>query len=345
MIVAAVRRAITRGLLTVPPSLWAKIIPRREFVFTYHLLSDTDLPHVKALYPCKKPWMFGDDLECLQQKFDLVSYEEFARRHARPTVNSRPLAMITFDDGMEQCFSVARPLLLQRQAPAVFFVVADFIDNRTLFYRHKISLCVVRLQRATPDEQKQWLAAISALTCRAFAEPDALVRYLLSQRKDTAMLDELCSLLGIDAHAYLREAKPYLSAEQIKLMAQEGLTIGAHSLSHPDFRRLDAQAIEREIAESCARVCEVTESSSAPFAFPHGIQGLDRQILRGIASRNPKIGLMFGTQGLLLEAPFVHRISADSPQGASLKQSNLPKRLHEAYARYPTSLLSRLLPQ
>ncbi len=69
----------------------------------------------------------------------------------------------------------------------------------------------------------------------------------------------------------LRSApRDLMSWDHVRGLAAEGFTFGGHSLSHPDLTTLDAEALEREVAESAARIEEEVGAAPDLFAPPYG---------------------------------------------------------------------------
>lgn len=61
-----------------------------------------------------------------------------------------------------------------------------------------------------------------------------------------------------------------LSWDGVRDLAGTGMAVGAHSISHPLLTELDAEAVERQAAESRARLEEAIGSPIAHFAYPSG---------------------------------------------------------------------------
>ncbi len=65
--------------------------------------------------------------------------------------------------------------------------------------------------------------------------------------------------------------KGYLTAEQISEMQASGLVrFGSHTSSHPDLSALDTEALNRELAESKARLEALTGAPVKALAYPGG---------------------------------------------------------------------------
>lgn len=343
MLKTAARR-ICRRAASLLPTRWLEALVRRELlVFFYHTVDDGHLPHVRELYPYKSCREFEADIEFLKREYDVPGWPDLLRDG--PRRGRRRAALVTFDDGMSQCFENVRPILQRHGVPAIFFVTREFVDNREMFYRHKLSLCVERLQGSAEPLRSDAVRRLGAAAGRSFESVDSCRAYLLGLRfSDGAAIDRACEIVGVDVARELAVRRPYLTTEQVRQLHAEGFTIGGHSLRHQHFRELGPMEIEREIVESCRFVADVVGAGEVPFAFPFSSAGVDRALLRSIASRNPWITGMFDTDGLAMnESPLINRIAADTPASGGRAASGLPRHLKDHYADQLPSEVARSL--
>jgi len=340
------RGLVTRALDTIPAVAWRAMMPRTEIALCYHMVSHEALPHVRPLYPYKNPAQFASDLEFL----------------------AGGDALVTFDDGFVECRTVVAPLLGRYGQRATFFINTDLIDNKLLMYRHKLALCIDRLESASIATGTGAGSGSSAMTTSPIdeaailrkrvadllgvpqpAELIALRRAILSVRADRATrADALCAVLGIDVPAYLATRRPYMTWAQVKELLEEGHTLGAHGLDHREFQSLEPAEIERQIVESCDAVRAITKQEKIPFAVPFSLDGLDRAHLLDIVRRNPQVGRIYGTSGLMPEPNgFLNRIVADNPPLSHTRRplttTRLPFKIRGALRARAGALARRLL--
>jgi len=64
---------------------------------------------------------------------------------------------------------------------------------------------------------------------------------------------------------------PMLSQEEIKEMAEYGISFGAHTCSHPDMRKLNKKELEQEVKESKIVIEEIIGKSVTTFCYPFGL--------------------------------------------------------------------------
>jgi peptidoglycan/xylan/chitin deacetylase (PgdA/CDA1 family) len=317
------------------------MVHRDVIVFLYHVVSDDQLPHIRHIYPYKTPAAFEQDLLYLKKHFQLVGYDGLVEYRTRAHPIRLPLGLLTFDDGFQECYSVIRPLLLQHNIPAVFFITTDLLDNRTMLFRNKVSLCIEKMTKAVGGWQAGAFERLSKIVGKEISSRQDFIAWVKSlQPADQERLQATCHALEVDVVGYLKEHQPYLTSDQVCDLASDGFTIGAHSLSHTRLNRLSPGDVEREIVESCRIVAHLSHEAVVPFSFPFSAHRVERDFLADVLARNPIVGLLFDTKGLIRDREFIlSRIWADPPgEGA---QSNLPDLLYWAYQKVLLSQMNR----
>lgn len=317
-----------------PLSVYQRLVPRDVLALCYHIVADDPPAHVRHLYDFKTRAAFEADLDYLERRYQPLSYEQV--EHLRSGRGSAPAdaLLVTFDDGYRECFTIARSALLERRIPCVFFVSTDFLDNRAMLPRNQVSLCIDRILQLDDVE----LGVLEQEIRDRFEFPVGTRVEIVawaSGLNDTELttIATLCNLLKVDVATYLAERQPYLTIDQVRQLAADGFTIGAHGSRHARLDELsDSAAIEREIVASCQFVSDLVGGGRIPFAFPYHGDGIDRILLAEIRRKHPVVGLFFDSRKLRRDDPFVvQRAMADSPHGARSGGTNLPGKLRELY--------------
>ncbi len=330
----------------VPLSLLARATPHDVTAVFYHTISDASLPHVAPLYGIKTPEDFELDLVFLQRNFTVVSHDDLVAHRT----GTRPLppraAAISFDDGFAECFTLARPLLRKHGLPATFFVCNGFIDNQALMYRNRVALCVSRLDATPPGKRNVQLEMLRQRCTFAGDSLRGARAWLLGLKfSESRQIDLACECLGISVADFLRDARPYMTRDQIGQLHAEGFTIGAHTDNHPQLHQLgDWNDVREQIRTSCDLVRTMTGRRRVPFAFPFNGLSLSRQKLKGLMAELDSIDLMYDTNNLMRDSEFiVNRIWCDTPHGADRSRSNLSTLIGRAHVLEPARALKRRL--
>jgi peptidoglycan/xylan/chitin deacetylase (PgdA/CDA1 family) len=284
----------------------------------YHIVDDCIVPHAWSLYHYKNLSQFELDLLFLQKHFNIIGLSDLGA----PSTYGKPHAYLTFDDGMSQCFDNIRPILLKRGIPAAFFISSGFIDNKAMFFRHKISLCIAGIESSAAEAPELHLFAKRYRKCSS--DKRDIIRWLRSlQFNDNHTIDDACKICSIDWQDYLRTRQPYMSAANLRRMSAEGFEIGAHSVNHPHMGTVDVDTFLQETNESLAFVNQITGKDRSPFAFPFTSDGVSAQSIEYVLRHAKGLGPVFDTQGAPQDGFGFHsRTPADSPDG-SASVSNL----------------------
>ena len=328
------RRLGVRAIAGLPRRTLEKLVPRETIALFYHSIAEKPLPHVRHLNPHKSPSEFEADVIYLKQNYRLPKFSEFVDEMAGARRPKQPCAILTFDDGMSQCFDLVRPILLKHGVPCSFFITKSFIDNRELFYRHKVSLCIDAMSTKSAEEQASCSRTVARRLGLELSSPGDLKKWIKGLKlAEESMLDAAAQELGVDFEDFLKTVKPYMTSDQVKQLHADGFTIGSHSLRHARFSELSNAQIESDIVESCSFVGSLLGLKKVPFAFPFSAEGVDRQFLRSVAQRHPWVTPMFGTDGLNIDDLYlVNRLPADTPAGVPQGRSGLKEYVARAYA-------------
>ncbi len=240
-----IKKSLDRVAGKVPVSVWQRLFPRDAYVPFYHIVSDDRLPHAR-LYPYKNARQFENDLACARERFAFIDYSELIACRLRQERVKRNRFLFTFDDGFAECFDVVRPLLRKYEAPCVFFVTRDFIDDRTSFFENKLSLCVTAALELSGEDTRSAIAALhldgqdghasakgqrrmaarlrrARIESSADAELARLCAWLLGLgHADVEQIDHACDILHVDMNEYKRQQEIVRCHDFIELLFDTG---------------------------------------------------------------------------------------------------------------------------
>jgi hypothetical protein len=87
-----------------------------------------------------------------------------------------------------------------------------------------------------------------------------------------------------------------MTSEQIETMLRHNMTIGGHSIDHPDFTVLSLEEQVRQALSSVDDLVERFVLDYRAFAFPYNDRALDATLFESIRDG---IDVTFGTSGLV----------------------------------------------
>ncbi len=205
--------------------------------------------------------------------YELVSLDEAVARLRSPK-QGRFFVALTFDDGYRDNVEHAWPVLAKHGAPWTLFVTPGFADRTARLWWLELEEAIralPRLDLALPEGRFTARTETDAEKNRAFAKlywhlrkgPEAILLSAIS---------DLAGQAGIDAAALAeRECLPWETLRA--LSGAPGVTIGAHTLTHPMLAKHDAETAHREIVASKARLEAEFGLPIRHFAYPVGDPG------------------------------------------------------------------------
>lgn len=244
---------------------------RQNFIIPfYHIVSDGDCPHVRHLYRFKNVNEFEADLDYLGKHYQPIAATDLPDVLAGK-YKGKKIMLLTFDDGLREMYDVVAPILLRKGIPAIFFLNNDFIDNKALMFRYKVSLIL----HAYP---KQYMDIYDA-------------------DSDEAVNVDTENALQEDFEDFLKTYKPYMTTEQIRSLIGQGFDIGAHSCSHPYYSGL---FLADQLKETLASVDGLQRDFGLKrrlFAFPFTDHGVSKAFFDKIFD-DGKVDFTFGGAGI-----------------------------------------------
>ena len=221
-------------------------------------------------------------LRLLKAHYSIISPDEFLAWRERGAELPPLAVLLTCDDGLSNCLSDMLPILVEEQVKCLFFVTGasaqDFPGR--LWYEDLLLL----LLRGEPGEFEIAAGGISiggrlgSLEQRRATWWDAVQH--LSQfgvEGRNAFLEEARIQLAPPSssqtepadHAW-KQRFNLLTASELRSLVSSGMTIGAHTLSHPMLSKASDEIVSAEISGSRAVLESVLQQPIWAFAYPFG---------------------------------------------------------------------------
>jgi len=214
---------------------------------------------------------FGAQIEWIRTLFNVLPLEDAVARLKAGALPARA-ACITFDDGYADNAEVALPILRRYGTPATFFVATAFIDGGRMWNDTLIES--VRL--AQGDDLDLTSLGLSCYPLSTNAARRAAIDALIASTKYLAPVERDERVEAIRSLTTLPKASGLmLRSAQIRELLNAGMSIGAHTHTHPILARLSANDARREIVSGRERLEAVAGTSIALFAYPNGKPGVD----------------------------------------------------------------------
>jgi peptidoglycan/xylan/chitin deacetylase (PgdA/CDA1 family) len=224
-----------------------------------------------GFYPQTSTRDFEKQIAHLARNYKVISLDEIVER-VKNRGSLRRCVAITFDDGFRDNYENAYPILKKYNVPATIFLTTGYIEDGTapwfiklryIFMRTKKTHFQLRVNDASISlpmrtRQEKFAASDRAMACLKDC-PD---------KERLPMLDRLCEELGVADFEELNDLM--LTWDQIKEMSENGISFGAHTVSHPVLSRISLEMANKEIKASMETIQISINRPVTTFAYPFG---------------------------------------------------------------------------
>lgn len=198
--------------------------------------------------------------------FRVMPLEEAVQRLAAGTLPART-ACITFDDGYRDNYEIALPILRRHRLTATFFIADGFLGQGRMF-NDTVVEWVRRLRTGVADLSWTGLGTrhVDDLRSRIrlIGELVSVVKYASSEKRDF-----ICRGLEQSSEAPLPDDL-MMTADQVRAMRSEGMSIGGHTVSHPILSRIEPERARWEIETNRSTLAALLDGPPRLFAYPNG---------------------------------------------------------------------------
>lgn len=186
---------------------------------------------------------FRRQLDRLERSTRVVTLDALLQQTSNGTpVDDRPLVAISFDDAYADAMTLALPELGARGLPATVFVAPALLGAASTWWDMYLG--------QTHEAEARRTHALGAL------------------HGDTATITAYAIAQGWTAHPGAGIAS---EAELADAASLPGITLGAHSMTHPNLARLDPGPLERELVASLQWLRARFTMSRPWLAYPYGL--------------------------------------------------------------------------
>lgn len=261
----------------------------------YHCVSNDNLPHLMHIINYKNTKDFEKDVDDLSKLFEFVDWDFFKNNYHKK--NTKPYALLTFDDGLIQFRDIIIPILLRKGIYAINFINPAFVENRDMMYRLKASLLIDKIKNKGNSITSE---VQSYLNLKSNSAEEAINSIKNIRYEHKNQFNDLAHFLNVDFDEYLNKEKIYLDAQDLEFAQSNGFGIAAHSWNHPYLADLPLESQLLEVKQSVEYMIEKKYISDG-FAFPFTDYNLTSEFFHKMFANNQTLQLSFGTAGVKLD--------------------------------------------
>lgn len=244
--------------------------PRRQrqrlrgglIVLTYHSFCK-DWP--RGLFNSLPVHQFEQQLRFLKQHFEVVSLERGISNIKSGTAAEKPFVALTIDDGFQDNYNLAWPLLKRYDVPATIFLATDFLDTGRPPWPTQLQEILERTNRQ--EMSFPFFSKLLTRTQKSFVGQRLKQLWSgLPPAERFSQLSEFRAHLGV-----ANDTKhPALEWNHVREMHKHGMSFGSHTAYHSILPDVNNEVVEQELKESKQRVEAELNTPCNFFAYPDG---------------------------------------------------------------------------
>lgn len=255
-------------LLLFKTKLYKLSLLRNRFhILPYHMVVES----TNGYYPETSLEVFNKHMAHIAKNYKVIDLNNIVERINKKKSLRRCMA-ITFDDGFRDNYEVAYPVLRKYNLPATIFLTTGYIDSGTAPWFIKFRYVFMKTEKThfelshkgttislpTSTRNEKFVASDRAMACLKNCPDDERL----------SLLERLCEELEVNDLQGLDNLM--LTWDQIREMAENGISFGAHTVNHPILSRTSVEMAEREIQESKRTIEKKLKKPVSSFAYPFG---------------------------------------------------------------------------
>lgn len=258
-------------------------------IVMYHYIRDlthSRYPGIKGLDLS----LFRQQLDFLQSRYTVIRCEDVLAAINGEKKIDKPACVLTFDDGYLDHYTNVFPLLRERGITGFFSMPGKIIKENKLLDVNKIHFLLAakpielllpmiyeRLDHYRGSEYPipptKELYNKLAISNRFDSADVIFVKRLLQVELEETLrgkiVDDLfASIIGLPETTFAHEL--YMSMDQVRLMAREGMEWGIHGYDHYWMNRLEESALQRDVMQALDVFDGVTNRNGWICVYPYG---------------------------------------------------------------------------
>jgi peptidoglycan/xylan/chitin deacetylase (PgdA/CDA1 family) len=254
--------------------------PERPLVLGYHrVVEDFEAvarTEMRSMLTSRQ--MFERHLDCIGRHFRFVSLDEIGERLASGRPFTERVAAVTFDDGYQDVYEHAYPVLKRKGIPAAVFVVTDLV-GRAFWQIHDRLYNLIAKAFATWDDPQRTLCGLlddlglsngqGVRPSAASGTPLRAVSTLLpvlSQADSYRLMDGLEASVGNGFY----NVPATLTWPMLAEMRRNGIVVGSHTRTHVRLPMESPETITEELESSKGELERRLGEPIEHFAYPDG---------------------------------------------------------------------------
>ncbi|MFP4416737.1 MAG: polysaccharide deacetylase family protein [Chitinispirillaceae bacterium] len=237
---------------------------------------------------------FESQLRMLLKRFRVISLAEYTAIIRSGRLPDPDTLVLTFDDGYQDFYYYAFPILQKYGLPATLFVTTGFIDGDFWMWPDMIEYIVLHSPKSLihlPLNGVYFRFKLDDYFSRISAW-NTIADYCLtvSNPEKFQIIDSVAKVCDVRIPMAPSPEYQALNWNQLRYMAQHDIEVGSHTVTHPILSRVEkAEDLVYEIQQSKKTISEQLDCDVTSFAYPNGKTGdytvITKQVIKNAGYR------------------------------------------------------------
>jgi len=217
------------------------------------------------------PEIFQKQMGYLAQKHNIITLEELINALLEGKTIKKNSVVITFDDGYEDNYQYALPILKKYAFPATIFISTAYIETDRIFWWDRLAFLITNADR--PKISLKFRGNTLKLNLVGFKNKVHSFEKIAAIIKGLSVLEGDELLIGLESLLNITKKANYprmLSWGQLEEMLNQDISVGAHTHSHGALSCLSKESFEQEMVLP-RRILESKLKRKIEYiAYPYG---------------------------------------------------------------------------
>jgi len=218
--------------------------------------------------------IFEQQMKALRKGFNIISLGDLCNRVCNGDSIPSDTVVVTIDDGYEDFYIYAYPILKRYSVPATVYLTTDFVDQKIWLWPDVIDFILSRTKFSSYSltrngEVRQYKLSEGPGRREAWSQIGGYC-LTLRDRERKEFVRQLGDDLKVDIDPVPVPEYRGLTWDQVREMKKYGVDVGSHTSTHPRLVMVDQTNLFREIEGSRKRIQEELNEGVDSFCYPNG---------------------------------------------------------------------------
>lgn len=244
-------------------------LPERPglLVLNYHRIGDSHACEFDRGVFSASADEFEKHLAFLSKNFQVVALEEAIALLQRPSQLKHLHVLLTFDDGYRDNFDIAFPILQAHGHTAVFFVAVNLVGSSCIPWWDEVAFLIRGSSKSALEFSYPNYTRLD-LSNDCESQIQGVLRMFMSPDvKPDLMMGALREAVEIEMP---RPTRRFMDWNEVCELANHGMDIGSHTVSHSMLSQLNPEERLRELIDSKSEIEIRIAKPVRAIAYPFG---------------------------------------------------------------------------